>query len=340
VWNDNLGAWFSLFVLLALFVLAVAMRWRRPLVFWLAAFLGLGAAAHLEPVDQDRERHGRPLSLPSLGRIRDRRGGPGVALPDAAPGVGRAGIGPAFYTGRTWARNADWHDNLTLGLADVATEPRSVRLHDMLAKAWFDRDPRANLDRAIAEQEKAWKLMRPLAPEQSSELIPARLGIYYAEKADLAPEAERQAWREKSIAILLEARKISLAAEQIFDDAQLWHDKPLAPRQAFLPLYLYLADDYLNLGRFREALDTLRYARILSPRLPAVYEAMAVAYRMGSATRTEKPWRGRPGARRRTRAAPALYCAAVTELEQAMRDHRTPNASFELEILARCGEAK
>jgi hypothetical protein len=338
-WTDP-GAWISLFGLVALLALALAMRWRHPLVFWLAAFLGLA----LLPTSNVLIKIGsamadRFLYLPSVAFS--------IAVAALAwrfltPRLASATLGLLLllYTGITWARNADWHDNLTLGLADVSTAPASVRLHDMLAKAWFDQNPRANLDRAIAEQEIAWKLMRPLAPEQSSELIPARLGIYYAQKADLAPEADRQAWREKSIAVLLEARRISLAGEQIFDDAQLEHDKPLVPRQSFLLLYLYLADDYLNLGRYREALDALRYARILSPRFPAVYEAMAVAWRgLGDAHGEAVARAGLALAEGRA-PDPAFYCAAVADLAQALRDNRTPNAKFELESLARCGSPR
>jgi tetratricopeptide (TPR) repeat protein len=263
----------------------------------------------------------------------------GLAWRYLSPRVAWATLGALalLYTGRTWARNADWRDNLTLGLADVETAPRSARLHDMLAKAWFDRDPRANLDRAIAEQETAWELVRPLDPGQSSELIPARLGIYYAERAGLAPEAERRAWREKSLAVLLEARKISLAAEQAFDNAQLGHDRPPAPRQAFVLLYLYLADDYLSLGRFAEALDALRYARILTPRFPPLYEAMAAAYRgLGDAQGEAVARAGQALAEGRA-PDPARYCAAAGELAQALRDNRTPDATFELDIFARCG---
>jgi tetratricopeptide (TPR) repeat protein len=335
-WTD-VGAWISLFAILSLPVLAVAMRWRYPLVFWLIGFLGLtllptsNLVIAIASVMAERF-----LYLPSVAFA---MAVAGLAWRYLSPRVAWATLGALalLYTGRTWARNADWRDNLTLGLADVETAPRSARLHDMLAKAWFDRDPRANLDRAIAEQETAWKLVRALDPDQSSELIPARLGIYYAERAALAPEAERRAWREKSVAVLLEARKISLAAEQSFDNAQLKHDKPPAPRQAFVLLYLYLADDYLSLGRFSEALDALRYARILAPRFPPLYEAMAAAYRgLGDAQGEAVARAGQALAEGRA-PDPAQYCAASGELAQALRDDRTPDATFELDILARCG---
>ena len=335
-WTDA-GAWISLLVLLALLVLALAMRWRHPLVFWLVGFFGLAllpTSNLVIPIASAMAE--RFLYLPSVAFA---MAVAGLAWRYLSPRVAWATLGALalLYTGRTWARNADWRDNLTLGLADVETAPRSARLHDMLAKAWFDRDPPANLDRAIAEQETAWELVRPLDPGQSSELIPARLGIYYAERAGLAPEAERRAWREKSLAVLLEARKISLAAEQAFDNAQLGHDRPPAPRQAFVLLYLYLADDYLSLGRFAEALDALRYARILTPRFPPLYEAMAAAYRgLGDAQGEAVARAGQALAEGRA-PDPARYCAAAGELAQALRDNRTPDATFELDIFARCG---
>jgi protein O-mannosyl-transferase len=335
-WTD-VGAWISLWVLLALLVLALAMRWRHPLVFWLIGFLGLAllptSNVLIKIASVMAERF---LYLPSVAFA---MAVAGLAWRYMSPRLAWTTLGALalLYTGRTWARNADWHDNLTLGLADVGTAPRSARLHDMLAKAWFDQNPRANLDRAIAEQETAWKLVRPLPPEQSSELIPARLGIYYAERVALAPEAERRAWREKSIAVLIDARKISLAAEDAFDNAQLEHDRPPTPRQAYVLLYLYLADDYLSLGRFAEALDALRYARILTPRFPPLYDAMAAAYRgLGDAQGEAVAKAGEALAEGRA-PDPAQYCASAAELAQALRDNRTPDAPFELDILARCG---
>lgn len=335
-WAD-LRAWISLWGLAALLVLALAMHWRRPLVFWVIGFFGLALLPTsnlvLRIASVMAERF---LYLPSVAFA---MAVAGLAWRYLSPRLAWATVGALalLYTGRTWARNADWHDNLTLGLADVETAPRSARLHDMLAKAWFDQNTGASLDRAIAEQETAWQLISAVDPDQSSELIPARLGIYYAEKAKLAPEAQRRVWREKSIAVLVEARKISLASEQLFDNAQLEHNRPARPRQAFVLLYLYLADDYLSLGRFAEALDALRYARILTPRFPPVYEAMAEAYRGLGDAQGEAVARAGQALVEGRAPDPAQYCAAEGELAQALRDNRTPDATFELDILARCG---
>jgi tetratricopeptide (TPR) repeat protein len=334
-WTDPI-AWISLFALVALIGLAFAMRWRHPVVFWLLGFFALALLPSSNLVIKiscvTAERF---LYLPSVAFA---MGMAGLAWRYLSPRLAWATLGALalLYSGRTWARNADWRDSLTLGLADVQTAPRSVRLHDMLAKAWFDQDP-PNFGRAIAEQETAWKLVRDLPPELSSELIPAHLGTYYAERAKIAPQADRHAWLEKSVAVLIQARQVSLASEIIFDDAQVKHDKPPAPRQVFVPLYRYLADDYMSLGRYSEALDALRYERILTPRFPPVYEAMAVAYRGLGDTQGEAVARAGKALVEGRAPDPAHYCAAGGELVQALRDNRTPDAPFELDLLARCG---
>jgi len=337
-WTDA-WAWASLLAIVALLALAFAVRRRHPLVFWLAGFFGVA----LLPTSNLAIRIASPMAERFLYL-------PSAAFCLAVAGLAWRYLGPRaawasmtalllLYAGRTRARNADWQDNLTLGLTDVATAPRSARLHDMLAKAWFDQDPRANLDRAIAEQEAAWDLVRALPPEKSSELIPARLGIYYAEKAGLAAAAARQAWYEKSIAVLADARRISRAAEQAFDDAQRAHSKPPAPRPTFVLLYLYLADDYLSTNRFAEALDALRYARMLAPRFPAVWEAAAVAYHgLGDAQGEAVARAGQALAEGRA-PDPARYCTAAGELAQALRDNRSPDPAFESEVRKRCGPA-
>src|ERR1017187_2317587 len=151
-WTD-VGAWISLWALLALLVLALAMRWRHPLVFWLVGFLGLAllptSNVVLRIASVMAERF---LYLPSVAFA---MAVAGLAWRYLSPRQAWATLGALLllYTGRTWARNADWRDNLTLGLADVETAPRSARLHDLLAKAWFAQNSSANLDRAIAEQE-------------------------------------------------------------------------------------------------------------------------------------------------------------------------------------------
>ena len=96
-WTDA-GAWISLWALVALLVLALAMRWRHPLVFWLVGFLGLALLPTSNLVITIASAMAeRFLYLPSVA-FATRGGGSGVALPESAPGVGHAGsVGAALY---------------------------------------------------------------------------------------------------------------------------------------------------------------------------------------------------------------------------------------------------
>ena len=182
---------------------------------------------------------------------------------------------------RTFARNFAWRDNLALASADVRTAPGSFKLHEMLAKSLYDEDPRANLDRAIAEEERAWAILQPLPPRLSTELTPSYLGVYYREKGDAmgGPRTpEGRAWYEKSVAVLLRGREISRAAEATFDEAQRDAGKPLSARGASPDSYLNLAAALLGLGRFPEALEAARYALGLDPRRGEAAEGMALAW--------------------------------------------------------------
>ena len=182
---------------------------------------------------------------------------------------------------RTLARNRAWRDNLALASADVETAPASFKLHEMLAKSLYDRDAGRNLDRAIAEEERAWAILRPLPPRLSTELTPSYLGVYYRAKGDASGGPRTppgRAWYEKSVNVLLRARDISRAAEQAFDETQRAAGKPLSARGASPDLYLNLAAALLGLGRYPEALEAARYSLGLDPRRSEAGEGMALAW--------------------------------------------------------------
>ena len=55
---------------------------------------------------------------------------------------------------RTWIRNADWKDDLTIAESSVRTSPRSFKTHDLLANVLFTSDPaHSNIQRVIEESE-------------------------------------------------------------------------------------------------------------------------------------------------------------------------------------------
>jgi tetratricopeptide (TPR) repeat protein len=329
--------WISLAVIAATLALAFLLRRRVPLVFWLTGFLGIGLLPTSNLLIQIASPMAeRFLYLPSVAFAIAVAALAWRYLPGRSSMAALAAL-LLLYTGRTWARNSDWQNNLTLALADTQTAPRSVRLRDMLAKSLYEQDPQHNIDRAIAEEEKAWDLVQRLPLDRSSDLAPANLGVYYAIKADSLPPAEARPWFEKSIAVLLRARAISREAEREFDAAQLAHRKPLARRQAFSLIYLYLGNDYLSLGRYSEALPELLYARVLNPGFTAGYNVIAAAYQglgdMRDAALTMAQKQLVDG--RLSEDSPD-FCPAAAGLAQVYRESRTPDLALESRVAARC----
>jgi tetratricopeptide (TPR) repeat protein len=275
-WSDP-WAWIALLVVVAILALAFARYRRDRLTFWLAGFFAIAllpTANLVFPIGALMAE--RFLYLPSVAFA--------IALVALAGQVkgGRhtltvVAILAVLYAGRTFARNAAWNNDLTLASADVQTTPESFRLHDMLAKALFEQDARRNIDRSIQEEEKSWAILVPLPPARSSEFPPAFLGIYYGAKADLDP-ANSRAWYEKSLAVLEKAREISQAAEKAYDDVQRARGGAPAERSGFAQLYFNLANACLNLGRYQEAIDALRYGRGLNPATLEAYDGLQVAY--------------------------------------------------------------
>jgi tetratricopeptide (TPR) repeat protein len=270
-------AWGSLLAAIAILATVFARYGKDRLSFWAAGFFAIA----LLPTSN--------LIFPIGATIAERF----LYLPSVAAAVLAAGL---FYrlkngqyakaalitllvlfTVRTLARNPAWNDDVSLASTDIPNAPRSFRLHDMLAKALFEKDARGNIDRIIAEQEASWRILAPLPPWRSTSFPPTFLGVYYATKADLVDPAERKAWFEKSRDILLKAREISRALEKEYDDVQRAHGS-LTLRAGNPQLYLNLGNAYMNLGDYEDAAEAMRYAKGLSPRTLEVYDGLSVAY--------------------------------------------------------------
>jgi len=270
-------AWLSLLVSIAILA-TVLRRYRQDrLAFWAAGFFGIA----LLPTSN--------LIFPIGATIAERF----LYLPSVAFAVLAAGLVfrlmnqqyakvalialLALFTVRTLARNPAWNDDVSLASADLPAAPRSFRLHDMMAKALFDKDARGNIDRIIAEQEASWKILAPLPPARSTSFPPTFLGVYYATKADMVDPAERRTWYEKSRDILLKAREISRVLEKAYDGEQRAHGS-LTVRAANPQLYLNLGNAYMNLGDYEDAAEAMRYAKGVNPRTLEVYDGLSLAY--------------------------------------------------------------
>jgi tetratricopeptide (TPR) repeat protein len=160
----------------------------------------------------------------------------------------------AALTARTWVRNADWKDDLSIAAASVAASPASYKTHDLLANALFAADPsHANIARVIEESEKTRAILEPL-PDS---LKPAHPYLFaascYLARGDSA----------KAIAVLHRFVTVEAASPGRVNDL----------RQAYG--YLTLASLYLDTGDPVQASEAALRSRALDPANAKVYLKMA-----------------------------------------------------------------
>lgn len=272
--------WLSAAVVVAILAMALMRRRQYPMMFFLAGFFGITLLPTSNLVFLIKSIMAeRFLYLPAVAFA--------IAVAALAYHLSHRraaavlGVLVALCAVRTFSRNLDWKDNLTLATADVGTVPNSFRLHDTLAKSLFQQDAQRNIDRSIQGQEKAWSIIASLPAERSSELTVANLGIYYAVKGSFLGSpatAQSRPWYEKAVATLRRAREISQVSEKTFDQEQLARGKPLSVRVGFALLYFYLADAYLNLSRYGDAIEALGEGLNINPRFLDGYDSTASAY--------------------------------------------------------------
>ena len=170
---------------------------------------------------------------------------------------------------RTWERNPDWRNNLTLAESEVRAAPRSFRAHMMLSRALYEADARhSSLDPAIAEGERTVALLDPLPDSRNTWLPYRELAGYYLVKGDGSRSAQRAAQ--------LLSRAISIL-----------EDSPPAPaREEEVAVPLDLAEAYrtlsgalLRVSDAKKAYDAAVHARDLNPASPDGYRGIANALR-------------------------------------------------------------
>ncbi len=141
---------------------------------------------------------------------------------------------------RTWARNRDWKDELSIASASVASSPNSFKTHDLLANVLFASDPsHANIGRVIEESERSLAILNRL-PEERRPKDPYRFAANcYRIRGDTAragsldpmnPEVYRQ--RAESAA---SSGRFDDAAIALVEGSFITSDKSL--RQALIELY-------------------------------------------------------------------------------------------------------
>lgn len=224
-------------------------RWNRAafFFFWLGLVSLAPAANLIFPIGTIMAE--RFLYLPALGFIACVV--PAIyALTERAHAVKYAPIVLCIMTSalaaRTWVRNADWHDDLSIATASVHTSPQSFKTHDLLANVLFASDPsHANIAQVIDESEKTLAILDPLPPERKP-ADPYRLGAsLYMYREDYP----------KAIKVLL-----TLVAVEKARNSDTW---------------LLLSSAYLATGNTSQASDAAAHARSLNPLNPQLYRVLA-----------------------------------------------------------------
>jgi tetratricopeptide (TPR) repeat protein len=185
---------------------------------------------------------------------------------------------------RTWVRNSDWKDSLSLAAASVRTSPDSFKTHFALAVALSEADSaHANIGQEIEETDKSLAILDPLPDSLNISSVYATAGGNYTTKGDLlvqrgpdgkreVPSESTQAY-EKSLRILTRGVAIDRVAVENYAARKIARGKPsseITPA-GFPLLYANLATTYLRLGNFREAYEAATHARLLNPNVVEPY---------------------------------------------------------------------
>jgi protein O-mannosyl-transferase len=179
----------------------------------------------------------------------------------------------AVFAIRTWVRNADWHDDLSLASATVRTAPSSYKGHASLAAVLYQ--SHGDIDSVIAESQKALAPLEPL-PDLENYAPPfEQAGTFYLAKGDsmltndaagrmVAPAQAQQAY-QRARAVLQHCRRIVEAY------SRRDHQRPVR----YAETYRLLSEAELRLGDSQGALGHARYALDLSPFSASMYLELA-----------------------------------------------------------------
>jgi protein O-mannosyl-transferase len=190
---------------------------------------------------------------------------------------------------RTWARNADWHDDLSLMRATLATSPASFKSHK-LAAGLYDADPgHFSIEQVLAEAEKSLAILDPVADWHNNPDSYRRVGGYYLTKGDqlavrgadgrLVPSPESLQAYQRSLSLLLRARSIA----KLTVEWEVAHGRPgeIVPVQddaKVADLERTISTVELRLGDVPRALERAITAQRLDPAAAESYRHLSAAY--------------------------------------------------------------
>jgi tetratricopeptide (TPR) repeat protein len=189
---------------------------------------------------------------------------------------------------RTWARNLDWQDNMTLLTAGVRDTPGSFASHFALATQLYLSDPsHSNLDSTIAEAEKSLAILDRLPVWENFGDAYANAGTYYQVKGDLLrrPDAEgRLTAPPESIAAYNRALEIlgrGALIEALRSERMLAKEIARGKKKSEVPylesksLLPELALTQFRLGDLQNAYAVAQQALVIDPQQPQTFVLQA-----------------------------------------------------------------
>ena len=273
--HGSLADW-AAWIAVAIGLCLVALFWKRSRTAFFFACFGLlnllPASNLLFPIGTIMAE--RLLYLPLAGWLACLA----LAIDAAARRFGQARLAPviiglmaAGFAIRTWVRNIDWKDDLTMATASVQTSPASFKVHRLLAASLFQSDP-GNIDRVIVEANKSLAILESL-PDRLDVPTPwNQAAAYYLAKGDSVRGTSTEPYHE---AIRIALR--SIAIEQASRLART-HDTETTQPPIAAEGYRLLASGYLRVGNASQALSAATHARTLDPANVEVYGQIADAY--------------------------------------------------------------
>jgi len=266
------------------------LAWRRaPAVFFFIAFFfaALAPTANLVIVIGSIMAE-RFLYLPSLGfagclvwlGVEACRRRP--SLRAAAPVV--LVVACLALAGRTFARNADWHDEESLWTSAVKVSPRSYKSHADLALAKMSVMDGSALPAAESEMGKALVILGRLSDRQNMPPVWATAGLLYRIQGDLSAQAaatpQSNPWYRKSLEVFLRSKQIDEAWDRAMRRQNQADGKPPAA-YGWPPTYLGLGRLYERLQQPQQALAAFEYGSSLRPQAEFFEEMYSVWRSLG-----------------------------------------------------------
>jgi hypothetical protein len=169
---------------------------------------------------------------------------------------------------RTWVRNTDWHDDLSLAKAAVEVSPGSFKAHNLLAYALYDADPgHAHILQTIEEAEKGLASLTALPDWRNNANSYLRAGSFYAERGEGLRQrdaAGSDAAYRRALELLSKCRAIATAqAAGALDRAR------------FGVLMLRISEVHRRMGNGVQALEAAVEGRRIDPGNTEIHRQVA-----------------------------------------------------------------